>query len=325
MNDLIVIAGGGGFIGGHLAKYFLERGRDVRAVDKKPLHKWEQVHEDADNRSLDLSNELDCQQAVIGAREVYDLAAEMGGMGFIARNRIACLRNILINANLIEAAYHARVERYFFSSSACVYNTDLQASPDVSPLKESDAYPARCERGYGWEKLFSEMFLQEYYAERRMKTFIARFHNVYGPHGTYEGGREKVIAALMRKIIESIQGGIPEIEIWGDGTQQRSFTYIDDCVYGIDRIVHCDELVATPVNLGTTEMISINDLLTMIEEIAGVKLQRTYDLSKPQGVAGRGSDNTFIRRVLSWEPGYPLRAGLEKTYRWIEKEMTKGG
>jgi GDP-D-mannose 3', 5'-epimerase len=244
----------------------------------------------------------------------------MGGMGFIERFRIQCLRSILINTNMIEAAYRAGAHRYFFSSSACAYNTELQKDPNVRPLKESDAFPAMAERGYGWEKLMSEMFCQEYWAERGMKTAIARFHNVYGPHGTWDGGREKAPAAICRKVIEAKDQNTGRIEVWGDGSQTRSYMYIDDCTQGIDAIMHCDELIATPINLGSSELISVNELVSIAEEIGGVKLDRKYDLDAPQGVAGRNSDNTMIRRVLAWEPNTPFRVGLAKTYRWIEQQ-----
>jgi nucleoside-diphosphate-sugar epimerase len=244
----------------------------------------------------------------------------MGGMGFIENFRVECLRSILVNTNLIEAAYRAGVARYFFSSSACAYNTILQQTPDVIALKESDAYPAMAERGYGWEKLMSEMFCQEYWAERGLETHIARFHNVYGPNGTWFGGREKAPAALSRKVIEAKDAGKHVIDIWGDGTQTRSFMYIDDCVFGIDQIMHCDDLIATPINLGTSELVSINQLVDDIEEIGGIHLERTYQLDAPRGVAGRNSDNTFIKQVLGWEPGTPLKEGLKPTYHWIEQQ-----
>jgi GDP-D-mannose 3',5'-epimerase len=269
---------------------------------------------------MDLSEKENAVRAVEGAVEVYNLAADMGGMGFIERFRVECLRSILINTHLIEAAYRAGARRYFFSSSACAYNTDLQKDPEARALKESDAYPALAERGYGWEKLMSEMFCQEYWAERGLETHIARFHNIYGPYGTWFGGREKAPAAICRKIIEAKDTGNYEIEIWGDGHQTRSFCYIDDCVLGIDAIMHCDELIATPINLGSSELVSINDLVSMVEEIGGVKLHRRYDPNAPRGVAGRNSDNTFIRSVLGWEPNTPLRVGLARTYEWIEEQ-----
>lgn len=320
-DDLIVISGAGGFIAGALVKYFHEQGfRRIRAIDKKPFPVWYQRVPGVDNLSLDLSYRDNCKRACEGAVEVYNLAADMGGMGFIERFRVECLRSILINTHMIEAAHRAGVDRYFFSSSACAYNVELQKDPNVRALKESDAYPAMAERGYGWEKLMSEMFCQEYWAERGMKTFIARFHNVYGPYGTWDGGREKAPAALSRKVIEAQDTGKLEIEIWGDGDQTRSFMYIDDCTRGIDMIMHCDDLIATPINLGSSVLISINDLVSLIEEIGGVALERTYNLDAPTGVAGRNSDNTFIKSVLNWEPSTPLREGMEKTYLWIEQQ-----
>jgi len=318
---LIVIAGAGGFIGGSLARYFHDKGfTRIRAIDKKPLGDWYQRVPGVECLCLDLSLEKNCRRAVEGAVEVYQLAADMGGMGFIEKFRIECLRSVLINTHMIESAYRAGVDRYFYSSSACVYNTDLQKDPNVRALNESDAYPAMSERGYGWEKLISEMFCQEYWAERGMKTFIARFHNVYGPWGTWDGGREKAPAALCRKVIAAKDKGETTIGIWGDGTQTRSFMYIDDCVKGIDRIAHFDGLIATPINLGTSELISVKDLVTLVETIGGVKLARKYDLSAPKGVAGRNSDNTMIRQILGWEPATPLKVGLRKTYAWIEQQ-----
>jgi len=320
-DDLIVITGAGGFIGGNLALYFTKKGfTNIRAVDKKPLYEWYVRVPGVESLCLDVSNEANCHRVSEGAVEVYNLAADMGGMGFIERFRVECLRSILINTHMVEAAYQAGVRRYFYSSSACAYNTDLQKDPHVRALKESDAYPAMAERGYGWEKLVSEMFCQEYWAERGMKTFIARFHNVYGPNGTWDGGREKAPAALCRKVIQAIDSGKKEITIWGDGHQTRSFMYIDDCVKGIDRITHTDELIATPINLGSSELVSINELLTKIEKIAGVKMERKYDLNAPKGVAGRNSDNTFIEQVLGWEPDTTLNKGLAATYKWIGQQ-----
>lgn len=317
-DDLIVITGAGGFIAGALTRYFHDLGyRRIRAIDRKPLPQWYQRVPGVECLSMDLSEKENAIRAVEGAAEVYNLAADMGGMGFIEHFRVECLRSVLINTHLIEAAWRAGVRRYFFSSSACAYNTDLQRDPNVRPLKESDAYPAMAERGYGWEKLISEMFCQEYWAERGLETHIARFHNVYGPYGTWFGGREKAPAAICRKVLEAIDSGSMEIEIWGDGTQTRSFCYIDDCVLGVDKIMHSERLIATPVNLGSSELVSINDLVSMVEEIAGVRLKRRYNLNAPRGVAGRNSDNTFIKSVLGWEPSTPLRVGMERTYAWI--------
>ena len=298
-NDLIVVAGAGGFIAGSLVRYFHDQGfTHIRAIDKKPLPMWYQRVPGVESLCMDLSEKENAVKAVAGAVEVYNLAADMGGMGFIERFRVECLRSVLINTHMIEAAYRAGVTRYYFSSSACAYNTSLQADPNVRALKESDAYPAMAERGYGWEKLISEMFCQEYWAERKLETHIARFHNVYGPNGTWDGGREKAPAALSRKVVEDQDSGSQEITIWGDGSQTRSFMYIDDCVKGIDMIMHCDKLIATPINLGSNELVSINALVSLLEEIAGVKLNRHYDLTAPRGVAGRNSDNTFIQQVL---------------------------
>jgi len=320
-NGLIVVAGAGGFIAGALVRYFKDNGfTRIRAIDKKPLREWYQRTPGVENLSMDLSHEENCTRAAEGAVEVYNLAADMGGMGFIERHRVDCLRSVLINTHLIEAAWRAGAQRYFFSSSACAYNTDLQRDPKVRALKESDAYPAMAERGYGWEKLISEMFCQEYTAERGLPTFIARFHNVYGPHGTWDGGREKAPAAICRKVIEAKDSGKHAISIWGDGTQTRSFMYIDDCTKGIDMITHCEKLRATPINLGSSELVSINDLVTLAEGIGGVKLSRSYDPTQPKGVAGRNSDNTMIQSILGWQPSTPLKDGLAKTYHWIEQQ-----
>ena len=320
-EELIVITGAGGFIGGALVRYFREQGfRRIRAVDKKPLPEWYQRTAGVENLCRDVSHAANCRQVCQDAVEVYNLAADMGGMGFIERFRVECLRSILINTHMIEAAYQAGVQRYFFSSSACAYNITRQKAPRGQALKESDAYPAMAERGYGWEKLLSEIFCQEYWAERGLRTAIARFHNVYGPLGTWDGGREKAPAALCRKVIEAKDKGHDSIDIWGDGSQTRSFMYIDDCIIGIDAIMHCAELIATPINLGSSQLITINELARLVEEIAGVSLRHKHDLDAPQGVAGRNSDNTFIKKVLGWEPDTPLRDGLAKTYAWIERQ-----
>jgi nucleoside-diphosphate-sugar epimerase len=322
-DDLIVIAGAGGFIAGSLTRYFHDLGyTNIRAIDRKPLPDWYQRVPGVESISMDLSEKENAIRAVEGAAEVYNLAADMGGMGFIERFRIECLRSILVNTHLIEAAYRAGATRYFFSSSACACNTLLQQDPHVRALKETDAYPAMAERGYGWEKLVSEMFCQEYWAERGLKTYIARFHNAYGPNGTWDGGREKAPAAICRKVIEAKETGKHEIVIWGDGEQTRSLMYVDDCIQGINKIVDCDDLIATPINLGSSELFSINALVSLVEEIGGIKLERKYDLDAPRGVAGRNSDNTFIQQVLGWEPNTPFRDGLAKTYVWIEQQYT---
>ena len=322
-DDLILITGAGGFIGGALAKYFKDQGfTNIRAVDRKPLPEWYQIVPGVQSLWLDVSDPYNCDKACEGAVEVYNLAADMGGMGFIERFRVQCLRSILVNTNLIESAWKAGATRYFFASSACAYNTDLQKDPHCKALKETDAYPAMAERGYGWEKLMSEMFCQEYTAERGLITGIARFHNVYGPFGTWDGGREKVPAAMCRKVIAAKDTGKHEINIWGDGEQTRSFMYVDDCTLGIDYIMHCDQLNAVPINLGSSENVSINELVSIAEEIGGVKLKRTYDLTAPKGVNGRNSDNTMIQNILGWQPNTPLRKGLAKTYGWISEQYS---
>jgi nucleoside-diphosphate-sugar epimerase len=321
-DDLIVITGAGGFIAGALTRYFHDQGfTRIRAIDRKPLPHWYQRVPGVECLSMDLSEKANCIRAVEGAVEVYNLAADMGGMGFIEHFRVECLRSILVNTHMLEAAYRAGAGRYFFSSSACAYNTTLQQDPHVRALKESDAYPAMAERGYGWEKLMSEMFCQEYTAERGLITAIARFHNVYGPLGTWDGGREKAPAAICRKVIHAKISGKLEIEIWGTGERTRSFMYIDDCLEGIERIIHSD--ILEPINLGSSELVSVNQLVGMVEEIAGVKLKRIYDPDAPKGVAGRNSDNTLIRKYLDWEPGTPLREGMAKTYAWIYEQYRK--
>ena len=320
-DDLIVITGAGGFIAGNLALYFKEKGfTRIRTVDKKPLDEWYLRVPGVESLCLDVSQEGNCGRVCEGAAEVYNLAADMGGMGFIERYRVECLRSILINTHMIQAACQAGARRFFFSSSACVYNTLLQQDPNVRALKESDAYPAMAERGYGWEKLISEMFCQEYWAERGLKTFIARFHNVYGPYGTWDGGREKAPAAICRKVIEAVDTHSRTIEVWGDGHQTRSFMYIEDCLKGIDMIMHCDRLIATPINLGSSQLFSVDELVDNVERIAGVKLDRKYNPRAPRGVTGRNSDNTFIKEILGWEPNMSLEVGLRATYHWIHDQ-----
>jgi nucleoside-diphosphate-sugar epimerase len=268
---------------------------------------------------LDLQRREACEQALKGARTVYNLAADMGGMGFIENNKALCMLSVLINTHLLMAAKQFGVERYFYASSACVYNADKQRDVNVTALKESDAYPAQPEDGYGWEKLFSERMCRHFREDFGVVTRMARFHNVYGPHGTYVGGREKAPAAICRKVIEAKLSGKHEIEIWGDGHQTRSFMYIDDCLKGIKAIMDSD--VVEALNLGSNELVSINQLVDIVEEIAGVKLKRTYNLKAPKGVNGRNSDNTLIKQYLGWEPGIRLRDGMEKTYRWIYSQM----
>ncbi len=320
-DSKIVVCGGGGFIGGHLVAQLRREGySDLRAVDIKSLDGWYQCFPDVENLRLNLQKKECCYRALRGANVVYNLAADMGGMGFIENNRALCMLSVLINTHLLMAALDQGVERYFYSSSACVYNADKQRSPRVVPLKEEDAYPAMPEDGYGWEKLFSERMCRHFREDFRLETRVARFHNVYGPHGTYDGGREKAPAAICRKIIHAKLTGKHEIEVWGDGTRTRSFMYIDDCLKGIRAITDSD--ILEPINLGSSELVTINELVDIVEEIAGIKVKRNYDLTAPQGVNGRNSDNTKIRQYLGWEPSTTLRAGLEMTYAWIYSEMS---
>src|SRR3982751_2515117 len=320
MSELAVVCGGGGFIGGHLVQELRRRGtRHVRAVDIKPLGGWCQVVPGVENLRLDLQDLASCRTAVKDASVVYNLAADMGGMGFIENNKALCMLSVLINTHLLVAAKDAGVERFFFSSSACVYNADKQKSPDVVPLREEDAYPAMPEDGYGWEKLFSERMCRHFREDFGMKTRVARYHNVYGPFGTYDGGREKAPAAISRKIAEAVLSGKHEIEIWGDGHQTRSFMYIDDCLHGTQMLLNSD--FVEPINIGSSELVSINQLVDIVEEIAGVKLKRSYNLGAPKGVPGRNSDNTLIKKVFGWEPSTKLRDGMERTYQWIYGRM----
>jgi len=295
----------------------------VRAVDAKPFEEWFIRHPEAENLNLNLKEKTACEQSVQGCDLVYNLAADMGGMGFIENNKALCMLSVLINTHLLLAAKNAGVKRYFFSSTACVYNTDKQRNAEVTALKEEDAYPAMPEDGYGWEKLFSERMCRHFTEDFSLLTRVARYHNVYGPFGTYDGGREKAPAAICRKVIQAKLSGKHEIEIWGDGCQTRSFQYIDDCVKGTQLIMNSDA-VTVPINLGTSELVTINQLVDAAESIAGIKLKRNYNLSAPKGVRGRNSDNTLIQKLLGWEPSTPLQVGLQKTYEWIYGQMTAG-
>lgn len=318
----VVVCGGGGFIGGHLVADLRRQGvKDIRSVDIKPLDEWYQVFPDVENLQLDLQKLDACQKSLKDASVVYNLAADMGGMGFIENNRALCMLSVLINTHLLMAAKEHGVERFFYASSACVYNADKQRDPNVTALKEADAYPAMPEDGYGWEKLFSERMCRHFREDFKVLTRVARFHNVYGPHGTWDGGREKAPAAVCRKVIQAKLSGKLEIEIWGDGHQTRSFMYIDDCLKGIQAILASD--ILEPINLGSSELVSINQLVDIVEDIAGVKLKRSYNLKAPKGVNGRNSDNTLIKKYLRWEPGVRLRDGMEKTYHWIYDEIQK--
>ncbi|HZQ43220.1 MAG TPA: NAD-dependent epimerase/dehydratase family protein [Acidobacteriaceae bacterium] len=322
-GEKAVVCGAGGFIGGHLVKSLLQNGVEViRTVDVKPLEEWYQVTEGVENLSLDLKDQANCHVAANGATLVYQLAADMGGMGFIENNKALCMLSVLTNTHMLIAAKDAGVKRFFYSSSACVYNGEKQTNPDVVALKESDAYPALPEDGYGWEKLFSERMCRHFEEDFGLVARVARYHNVYGPHGTWDGGREKAPAAICRKVIEAKRSGKHEIEIWGTGGQTRSFMYIDDCVQGTQMLMASD--IDEPINLGSSELVTINQLVDIVEEIARIKLKRNYNLSAPKGVNGRNSDNTLILERLGWEPSTKLRDGMEKTYRWIEGEIERG-
>jgi nucleoside-diphosphate-sugar epimerase len=318
----VLVAGAGGFIGGHLVAELLQQGHSVRAADFKPLDSWWQLFPQADSRQLDLREKAACEEAAAGMDVVYNLAADMGGMGFIENNKALCMLSVLINTHLLMAANEAGVQRFFYASSACVYNADKQRSPDVKPLKEEDAYPAMPEDGYGWEKLFSERMCRHFREDFGLQTRVARFHNVYGPNGTWDGGREKAPAAICRKVLQAKLSGEYDIEIWGDGQQTRSFMYIDDCIKGTQMILHSD--ILEPLNLGSDELVTINGLVDIVESIAGIKLRRRYNLNAPKGVNGRNSDNTKIKALLHWAPSTRLRDGLEKSYRWIHDQIVSG-
>ncbi len=319
-NRTALVAGAGGFIGGHLVQSLKNSGfTRIRAVDIKPLNEWYQVFDDVESIQRDLCDKDACYEVTQGVDEVFNLAADMGGMGFIENNKAACMLSVLINTHLLMAAKDQGVSRFFYASSACVYNGEKQTDADVTALKEADAYPALAEDGYGWEKLFSERMCRHFLEDFGLETRVARFHNVYGPNGTFDGGREKAPAAICRKVIEAKLSGKHEIEIWGDGEQTRSFMYIDDCVHGI-RMLH-EGHFTEPINLGSSELVSINQLVSLAEEIGGVQLERKYLLDAPKGVRGRNSDNTLILDQYGWEPSIPLREGLERTYHWIQSQM----
>ena len=318
-EGLVVVAGGGGFIGGWLARSLVEAGAAVRVVDIKPLDEWHQRFDGAENLVLDLRDADACRTAVAGTKWVYDLACNMGGMGFIESHKAECMLSVLIGTHLLLAARDEGVNRFFFSSSACVYAAAKQESPDVEPLREADAYPAMPEDGYGWEKLFIERLWRHFTEDFGLTTRVARYHNVYGPYGAFDGGREKAPAAISRKVAAAVLSGNHEIEIWGDGKQTRSFTFIDDCLEGTQRLMRSD--VDEPINIGSSELVTVNELVDIVEAVAGVKLERNYKLDAPLGVRGRNSDNTLVQERLGWEPSTSLATGMERTYRWIHDEM----
>ena len=315
----VLITGAGGFIGHHLVKYLKKKGYWVRGVDiKKP--EFGQIAAD-DFQLLDLRKSQNCVKACENIDEVYQLAADMGGIGYITTSHAAILRNnALINLHMLEAARKAGVKNYLYTSSACIYPQYLQKDSNVKNLKEEDAYPADAEPGYGWEKLFSELACQYYTQDYGFKTHIVRFHNIFGPLGTYEGGKEKSPAAICRKIAKASE--VDQIEVWGDGEQTRSFCYIDDCIEGIYRLMQSDYF--KPLNLGQDRLITINELVDIVAKVANKKITKRHDLTKPQGVRGRNSDNTKLKEVLSWQPGISLEEGLEKTYNWIKEQVFAG-
>lgn len=320
-SEPVLVTGAGGFIGGHLVANLRKQGfTKIRAADRKPLDQWYQRFEDVENLVLDVSLLEACKIATSGISNVFNLAADMGGMGFIENNKALCMLSVLTSTHMLVASRDAGVQRLFYASSACVYNASKQTNADVTALREDDAYPAMPEDGYGWEKLFSERMARHFMEDFGLETRVARFHNVYGPWGTYDGGREKAPAAICRKVIQAQLSGTNEIEIWGDGEQSRSFMYIDDCISGTKRILESD--VRYAINLGSSELVTINQLVSTVEQIAGIKLKRNYKLDAPKGVRGRNSDNSQIVNELQWEPSIRLVDGMAKTYAWILSQMT---
>ena len=323
-DDLVLVTGAGGFIGGHLIAELRRQGyASLRAVDRKNLSDWHQLFEDVDNRVLDLALLESCRNAAEGARNIFNLSADMGGMGFIEHNKALCMLSVLPSTLMLVAAREAGAARLFYSSSACVYRADKQEDADPTPLKEEDAYPAMPEDGYGWEKLFSERMARHFLEDFGLETRVVRYHNVYGPFCSYYGGREKAPAAICRKVIEAQLAGTNEIEIWGDGRQSRSFLYIEDCVGGSLSVMQSD--IREPINLGSDQSVTISGLVDIVENIAGVTLKRNYKLDAPTGVRGRNSDNTKIKRELGWTPTISLHDGMAKTYTWIYDQMASRG
>ena len=324
-NKKILIVGAGGFIGGHLIKKLLDNGNSIVAVDLKPKEYWFQDFDVAENYySTDMKDITNCRKVTKKIDYVFNMACNMGGMGFIENNKAECMQSVLINTNLLIACKEDKVEKYFFSSSACAYNKSKQQEVFIEGLKEKDAYPADPEDGYGWEKLFSERMCRHFMEDYGIQVRIARYHNIYGPYGTYDGGREKAPAALCRKVINSKKKKENNIKVWGDGKQTRTFLYVDDCVEGTLRLFDSD--YSEPVNIGSDEQVSINQMIEIIENISGVdKLKREYQLDKPKGVRGRSSDNMLVKEILNWSYEIKLKDGLKKTYDWIESEVSKVG
>ena len=317
----ILVTGAGGFIGGHIVKRLIKNKYNVRGSDIKHFDDWYQLHEQCENHELDMTIKENCLEMTKGMDGVINMACNMGGMGFIENNKALCMLSVLVNTHMLIACKENNVKRYFFSSSACAYNTELQKNTSITGLKESDAYPAMPEDGYGWEKLFSERMCRHFHEDYGLDVKVARYHNIYGPNGTYDGGREKAPAALCRKCISAKNNKSEIIDVWGDGEQTRSFLYIDDCVDATLDLFFSDH--HGPINIGSEEQVSINDMIDKIENISNNKFKRNYQLDKPKGVRGRNSDNTLIRKLLKWEPKFSLQEGLNETYKWIEEEMKK--
>ena len=315
MNKYLIV-GAGGFIGGHLIKKLLDGKNHVLGADIKPLDLWFQNHDKSENYSLDMQEYENCIKVTKKVDYVINLACNMGGIGFIENNKAECMLSVLINTNLLRACKENKVKRYFFSSSACAYNKDLQQDPNIDGLREKDAYPAMPEDGYGWEKLFSERMCRHFTEDFGLETRVARFHNIYGPEGTFDGGREKAPAAMCRKVIEAKINKKDSIDVWGDGTQTRSFLYIDDCIEAVLKLFHSD--YSHPINIGSDEKVSINELISIVEEISGINLKKNYQLDKPQGVKGRSSNNDLIKKILNWKHKHSLKEGIKKTYNWID-------
>jgi len=324
-NKKVLVVGAGGFIGGHLIKKILDNGNKVVASDIKPKEYWFQDFDNVENYySTDMKDISHCRKITRDVDYVFNMACNMGGMGFIENNKAECMQSVLINTNLLIASHENKIDKYFFSSSACAYNKSKQQDVFIEGLKEDDAYPADPEDGYGWEKLFSERMCRHFMEDYGIEVRIARYHNIYGPFGTYDGGREKAPAALCRKVINALKENIDVIDVWGDGEQTRTFLYVDECVEGTLRLFNSN--YSEPVNIGSDEQVSINQMIDMIQDISGSKkLKKNYQLDKPKGVRGRSSNNDLVKKVLNWSYKMSLKDGLTKTYKWIENEMSQKG
>ena len=319
----ILIAGAGGFIGGHLASRFIkDKNIQLVCADIKPKEYWFQTFDDSENYSLDLKDYNNTIKVTEGVDYIYNLACNMGGMGFIENNKAECMLSVLINTNLLRASIKNKCEKYLFSSSACVYNGTKQNETFIPGLKETDAYPAEPEDGYGWEKLFSERMCRHFTEDFGLETRVVRFHNIYGPVGTFDGGREKAPAALCRKIINAKSLNSKQIDVWGDGKQTRSFLYIDDCIDGMLKVFNSSS--SEVFNIGSEEQVSINQMIDIIGDIAQHKVDKNYQLDKPLGVRGRSSDNSYVTEKIGWKPKNSLKEGLTKTYQWIEQQIDSG-